>query len=57
MTSHAVVSEEQWIEARGVLLAEEKTLTRERDRVAKKRRELPWVQVKKITAFMAPQGP
>jgi predicted dithiol-disulfide oxidoreductase (DUF899 family) len=51
MIKHEVVSEEQWIEARRTLLAEEKALTRERDRLSKKRRALPWVRVQKDYVF------
>ncbi len=57
MTTHAVVSAEQWIEARRALLAEEKALTRERDRLARKRQELPWVQIKKEYVFQGNAGP
>jgi predicted dithiol-disulfide oxidoreductase (DUF899 family) len=51
MIKHEVVSEEQWIEARRALLAEEKAFTRERDRLSQKRRALPWVKVTKPYAF------
>jgi predicted dithiol-disulfide oxidoreductase (DUF899 family) len=57
MTKHAVVSEEQWIEARRVLLAEEKAFTRERDRLSEKRRALPWVKVHKSYVFEGAGGP
>jgi predicted dithiol-disulfide oxidoreductase (DUF899 family) len=56
MTTHAVVSEEQWIEARRALLAEEKALTRERERLANKRQDLPWVKVGKDYVFQSPEG-
>src|SRR6202047_3852188 len=56
MTKHAVVSEEQWIEARRALLAEEKAYTRERDRLSEKRRALPWVRVKKDYVFEGVRG-
>jgi predicted dithiol-disulfide oxidoreductase (DUF899 family) len=57
MTQHEVVSEEQWIEARRVLLAEEKAFTRERDRLSAKRRALPWVKVEKSYGFQGANGP
>ena len=57
MTQHEVVSQEQWIEARRVLLAEEKAFTRERDRLSAKRRALPWVKVKKSYVFQGADGP
>ena len=57
MTTHKVVSEDQWLEARRALLAEEKAFTRERDRLSKKRRELPWVKVEKNYVFRGIEGP
>src|SRR5258708_16343095 len=56
MTKHDIVSEEQWIEARRALLAEEKAFTRERDRLSAKRRALPWVRVKKDYVFRGTDG-
>jgi predicted dithiol-disulfide oxidoreductase (DUF899 family) len=56
MTTHEVVSAEQWLEARRVLLAEEKAFTRERDRLSQKRRELPWVKVDKNYFFRGVEG-
>ncbi len=56
MTKHDIVSEEQWIEARRALLAEEKAFTRERDRLSTKRRALPWVMVKKDYVFRGNDG-
>src|SRR5689334_19262906 len=53
---HRVVSREEWIAARKALLAEEKELTHHRDRVAAKRRGLPWVKVEKEYVFDAPEG-
>ena len=48
---HEIVSHEQWLAARRALLAEEKAWTRERDRLAEKRRALPWVKVDKDYVF------
>jgi predicted dithiol-disulfide oxidoreductase (DUF899 family) len=56
MTRHEVVSEEQWIEARCALLAEEKAFTRERDRLSEKRRALPWVKLQKNYVFEESSG-
>jgi predicted dithiol-disulfide oxidoreductase (DUF899 family) len=56
MTTHQVVSQEEWLEARRALLAEEKAWTRERDRLAGKLRALPWVRVEKQYVFDAPEG-
>lgn len=56
MSTHTVVSKEQWIEAREALLAEEKENTRQRDALAQQRRQLPWVKVDQNYVFDAPQG-
>jgi predicted dithiol-disulfide oxidoreductase (DUF899 family) len=56
MTTHEIVSQEQWLEARRALLAEEKVWTRERDRLAEMRRALPWVEVTKDYAFQSADG-
>jgi predicted dithiol-disulfide oxidoreductase (DUF899 family) len=56
VTKHEVVSKEQWVKARRVLLAEEKAWTRERDRLAEKRRALPWVKVEKNYVFEGTEG-
>ena len=57
MTKHEIVSEAEWLEARRALLAEEKVWTRERDRLAAKRRALPWVKVEKNYVFEGVDGP
>src|SRR5258706_16302360 len=57
MALHEIVSNEQWLEARRALLAEEKAWTRERDRLAERRRALPWVRVEKSYLFEAAEGP
>lgn len=51
MPKHKIVSRQEWTEARKQLLAEEKELTHARDRVAKARRDLPWVKVEKAYEF------
>ena len=51
-----IVSQDEWLAARKALLAEEKELTRQRDRLSAKRRELPWVRVEKDYAFEGPAG-
>lgn len=53
---HQVVSREQWLAARKDLLAQEKELTRHRDRVAAARRALPWVKVQKDYVFHTVEG-
>ena len=55
-TTHQVVSPEKWIEARRAHLVKEKQLTRQRDELARERRELPWVKVEKEYAFDTPRG-
>jgi predicted dithiol-disulfide oxidoreductase (DUF899 family) len=54
--SHEVVSQEQWTEARKVLLAKEKAFTRQRDELSRQRRELPWTKVEKNYVFDGPHG-
>ena len=57
MAMHDVVSQEEWLEARRALLAEEKAWTRERDRLAEKRRALPRVKVTAVQRLiLAPVG-
>lgn len=53
---HPVVSQSEWLEARRKLLAEEKALSAQRDRVNEARRALPWVKVDKPYVFDTPQG-
>jgi predicted dithiol-disulfide oxidoreductase (DUF899 family) len=53
----SVVTEDKWIAARRELLREEKELTRMHDRIAARRRELPWVKVDKAYTFDSPSGP
>jgi predicted dithiol-disulfide oxidoreductase (DUF899 family) len=55
-SAHRVVTHEEWIEARRALLAEEKELTRLRDRVSQRRRDLPWEAVDKEYVFDGPDG-
>jgi predicted dithiol-disulfide oxidoreductase (DUF899 family) len=56
MTTHRVVSHEDWIEARRRHLAREKELTRLRDQLARARRELPWEKVEQHYVFDGPRG-
>ena len=53
---HAVVSHDEWLEARRQLLAREKAFTRERDQLSAERRALPWERVDKSYVFDTPQG-
>ena len=53
---HQVVTRQEWLAARKILLAKEKKLTRDRDTVAAERRALPWVKVDKNYVFDSPAG-
>jgi predicted dithiol-disulfide oxidoreductase (DUF899 family) len=53
---HQIVSRNEWLAAREKLLAEEKELTRLRDKLNAKRRDLPWVKVEKSYIFDSPAG-
>jgi predicted dithiol-disulfide oxidoreductase (DUF899 family) len=46
--SHPVVSREEWLEARRILLAKEKALTKSRDVLCAERSALPWVRPNNI---------
>ncbi|QCI69439.1 DUF899 domain-containing protein [Phreatobacter stygius] len=56
MTQPAIVSRDEWIEARKALLAKEKALTRALDALSAERRTLPWVRVEKSYVFEGPHG-
>ncbi|WGF87189.1 DUF899 domain-containing protein [Marinivivus vitaminiproducens] len=51
-----IVTPDEWLAARTALLAEEKELTRARDRMLAKRRALPWVRIEKDYRFEGPDG-
>ena len=56
MELQRTVTREQWLDARLDLLAAEKDLTRHGDRVARLRRELPWVEIDTAYEFEGPEG-
>ena len=56
MTTHRIVSHDDWMKASKALLAREKEFTRQRDELAQARRELPWEKVEKTYVFDAPEG-
>ncbi len=56
MTTHAIATREQWLEARIALLKIEKDLTRRSDALAQQRQQLPWVRVDKAYAFDTEAG-
>jgi predicted dithiol-disulfide oxidoreductase (DUF899 family) len=57
MTLPRIADREEWLAARVELLAEEKDLTRRRDALNTRRRELPMVEITKDYAFTGPDGP
>jgi predicted dithiol-disulfide oxidoreductase (DUF899 family) len=57
MTSHRTGTREEWLTARGGLLAKEKDLTRRGDQLAAERRGLPWVPIEKQYRFGTDAGP
>ncbi|MGH3815201.1 MAG: DUF899 domain-containing protein [Pseudonocardiaceae bacterium] len=56
MSLPQVVSRDEWLVARKELLAEEKAMTRARDALSTKRRELPMVRIDKDYLFEGPDG-
>lgn len=56
MTTHAVVSKDEWMEARKRFLAKEKEFTRMRDQLSAERRALPWMRIDKDYTFDGPNG-
>lgn len=52
----SIVSRDQWLDQRKKLLAREKELTRQYDRVNAERRRLPMVKIEKNYMFEAPGG-
>ncbi|MFZ0668331.1 MAG: DUF899 domain-containing protein [Acidimicrobiales bacterium] len=56
MSLPEVVSRDEWLVARRHLLAEEKEMTRARDQLNVKRRELPMVTIDKEYVFEGPSG-
>src|SRR5260221_3840859 len=51
-----VGTQKEWLRARLELLEDEKELTRRSDELARRRRELPWVQIDKEYAFETEEG-
>jgi len=56
MTTHMTGTHEEWLAARLDLLAAEKELTRLSDELARRRQELPWVQVDKAYRLETDEG-
>lgn len=57
MTTHKIVSPDEWHQARREFLAKEKEFTRLRDELSQQRREMPWTRVEKKYHFLGPNGP
>lgn len=53
---HKIVSRDEWLKARKVLLAKEKEFSKARDALSTTRRELPWTPVDKNYVFDGPNG-
>lgn len=56
MSTHKVVSRDEWLAARKAHLEKEKEFTSLRDQLSRERRELPWVRVDKEYTFEGPDG-
>ena len=56
MSTHQVVSSEQWLAARKAFMDKEKDFTRLRDELAAERRALPWVRIDKSYVFDSDEG-
>lgn len=55
--THPIVTRDLWLAQRRALLAQEKALTREQDRLAAQRRALPWVRLAQDYLLDTPAGP
>jgi len=56
MTTHTVVDQSQWQEARVGLMEREKAFTKERDALSAARRDLPWLEITADYRFDSPDG-
>lgn len=56
MAGPKIVSQTEWVTARKAFLVKEKAFTKERDRLAAERRELPMVRVEKDYRFQTTSG-
>lgn len=57
MPEHKIGTRKEWEVARADLLKREKELTHMSDELARRRRELPWVQIEKEYTFQTVDGP
>lgn len=56
MTTHRIVTQQEWLDASKALMAKEKAFTQAREELARERRALPWVRVDKPYEFDAVEG-
>ncbi len=56
MTTHTLVSQDEWLVARQRLLEKEKEFSLARERLAAERRALPWVELEKSYVFATEAG-
>ena len=56
MTTHRIVSRDEWTTERRALMAEEKDLMRRNDALGEARRALPWVRIDQDYVFEGPDG-
>jgi predicted dithiol-disulfide oxidoreductase (DUF899 family) len=54
--THAIVSREEWLDARKALLARERAMSHALDELRAERRRLPWVRIEKSYVFDGPEG-
>ena len=54
--NQAIVSRDQWLDARKALLAKERAMTHQLDALRAERRQLPWVRIEKPYVFEGPEG-
>ena len=54
--NHAIVSREEWLEARKALIARERALTHELDALRAERWQMPWVKIEKPYVFEGSEG-
>jgi predicted dithiol-disulfide oxidoreductase (DUF899 family) len=56
LENHKIVSKNEWLKARKILLNKEKEFTVLRDQLSQARRDLPWTAVDKEYVFEGPNG-
>lgn len=56
MSPNKIVSREAWVEARKILLKQEKEFTKLRDQLSQQRRKLPWNKIEKDYFFESANG-